>query len=138
MSCPSLFIDSGGEIEPRMTRIYTDKAEAQGGARCLGLAMRFQIPSQASLHGIVQTHRSLASRAALLWLFTLGACPSTPEGTGLRLARQAGRCFGKASASSLASVFSKQLRHSCNESILGFSGQQTGSSSSVVIREIRG
>jgi hypothetical protein len=28
--------------------------------------MRFQIPSQASLHGIVQTHRSLASRAALL------------------------------------------------------------------------
>jgi hypothetical protein len=63
---------------------------------------------------------------------------STPEGTGLRLACQAGRCFGKASASSLASVFSKHLRHSCNESALGFSGQQTGSSSSVVIREIRG
>jgi len=28
--------------------------------------MRFQIPSQASLHGIVKLHRSLASRAALL------------------------------------------------------------------------
>ncbi len=29
--------------------------------------MCFQIPSQASLHGILKTHRSLASRAALLW-----------------------------------------------------------------------
>ena len=30
------------------------------------LALCFQIPLQASLHGIVQTHRPLASRAALL------------------------------------------------------------------------
>ena len=29
-------------------------------------ALLFQIPSQASLHGIVKTHRSLASRVALL------------------------------------------------------------------------
>ena len=49
-----------------------------------------------------------------------------------------GGIFGKASESSLASDFSKQLRHSCNESTLGFSGQQTGFSSSVIFREIRG
>jgi len=30
------------------------------------LALSFQIPSQASLHGIVKTHRPLAPRAALL------------------------------------------------------------------------
>jgi len=44
----------------------TDNEEAHGNARILGLALRFLIPSQASLHGIVQTHRSLAPRAALL------------------------------------------------------------------------
>jgi len=39
----------------------TDEAETQGDARSPGLALRFQIPSQASLHGIVQTHRSIRS-----------------------------------------------------------------------------
>ena len=57
---------------------------------------------------------------------------------GARSACRDGGVFEKTSASSLASAFSKQLRHSCNESALGFSGQQTGSSSSVLIREIRG
>jgi hypothetical protein len=44
-------------FKPRMARIYTDKTDA----------LRFQIPSQASLHGILKTHRPLAPRAALLF-----------------------------------------------------------------------
>jgi hypothetical protein len=40
--------------------------EPQGAARSPGLALRFQIPSQASFHGILKKHRPLASRAALL------------------------------------------------------------------------
>ena len=50
------------------------------------LALRFQIPSQASLHGIVKTQRLLAPRAPLLLLSTLDSGRSTPEDTGLPLA----------------------------------------------------
>jgi len=50
-----------------MTRMSTDEAETQGDARSSELALRFQIPSQASLHGIVKPHRPLAPRAALLF-----------------------------------------------------------------------
>ena len=53
--------------KPRMTRMSTDEAQTQGDARGSGLALRFQIPSQASLHGILKTHRPLAPRAALLF-----------------------------------------------------------------------
>jgi hypothetical protein len=44
----------------------TDKTK-QVGAWASQAALRFQIPSQSSLHGIVKTHRSLAPRAALLF-----------------------------------------------------------------------
>jgi hypothetical protein len=54
-------------FKPRMARIYTDKTDAQGGAWASQAALRFQIPSQASLHGILKTHRPLAPRAALLF-----------------------------------------------------------------------
>ena len=54
-------------FKPRMARIYTDKTDAQGGAWASQAALRFQIPSQASLHRIVKTHRPLAPRAALLF-----------------------------------------------------------------------
>jgi len=50
-----------------MARIYTDR-KTRGGAWQAKLAQRFQIPSQASLHGIVKTHRPLAPRVALLAL----------------------------------------------------------------------
>ena len=40
-----------------MTRIYTDEAEAQAALGQAKLALRFKIPSQANLHGIVKTHR---------------------------------------------------------------------------------
>jgi hypothetical protein len=68
------------------------------------LAMRFQIPSQASLHGIVKPHRSFcyangpafcASRK--MW--------KIEKKHRVALGLQAGRCCEKASASPLASVF---------------------------------
>ena len=46
--------------------IHGWRQRAQGGARGPGLALHFQIPSQASLHGTLKTHRSLAPRLALL------------------------------------------------------------------------
>jgi hypothetical protein len=67
------------------------------------LALHFQTLAQASLHGIVKTHRSSAERMALLRF----ARKSLGENMGLRLVCQAGRCFEKASASLFASVFSK-------------------------------
>ena len=66
MSFQNWFIGFGAEsFEPRMTRMGTDDTEAQGGAWASQAALCFQIPSQASLHGIVKTHRPLAPRAAL-------------------------------------------------------------------------
>jgi hypothetical protein len=44
----------------------TRKRERRASDREPVLALCFQIPLQASLHGIVQTHRPLASRMALL------------------------------------------------------------------------
>ncbi len=43
----------------------TDDKEKKGSHREPVLALRFQIPSQASLRGIVKSHRPLAPRAAL-------------------------------------------------------------------------
>ena len=67
------------------------------------LALCFQIPSQASLHGILKAHRSLccANGPAL-------APRSEIFGRkcGVALGLQAGMCCEKASASPLASVFS--------------------------------
>ena len=40
--------------------------KAQGGAWASQTGLRFQIPLQSSLHGIVKTHRPLAERMALL------------------------------------------------------------------------
>ena len=55
-------------MKPRITRTGTDilimLRAALGQAK---LALRFQIPSQARLHGIVKTQRSLATRAPLLF-----------------------------------------------------------------------
>ena len=53
-------------FEPRMTRIYTDIAEEQGCAWSSQAALRFQIPSQASLRGIVKSHSTLTPRVCLL------------------------------------------------------------------------
>jgi hypothetical protein len=66
------------------------------------LALHFQTLAQASLPGIVKTHRSSAERMALLRF----ARESLVENTGLCLACQVWMCCEKASASSLASVFS--------------------------------
>jgi hypothetical protein len=44
----------------------------QGDARVPKLALRFQIPPQASLCGILKTHRAIAPRLALLLRFAQG------------------------------------------------------------------
>jgi hypothetical protein len=66
------------------------------------LALCFQIPSQASLHGIVKSHRPFC--------YAKWPCDVSPEifgrKCGVALGLQAGMCCEKASASPLASVFS--------------------------------
>jgi len=93
-------------FEPRMGRIDTDKKMAEKRRAVLGqakLALCFQIPSQASLHGILKAQRSLcyANGPAL-------APRSEIVGRkyGVAIGLQAGMCCEKASASPLASVFS--------------------------------
>jgi len=83
----------------------------------------FQIPSQSILYEIPKTHRSSAARitplfCALREMSSMGV----RKIKGLSLVSQAGGRFVKASASSLASVFSKRLQHSRSESNLGFRG----------------
>jgi hypothetical protein len=75
------------------------------------LALHFQIPPQASLHGIVKTHRSSAERMALL-RFARGAINFEPrmtrmdtdkaEGQGWAWTGQAGVAFSNSSTSELA------------------------------------
>ena len=67
------------------------------------LALCFQIPSQASLHGILKSHRSLCySNGPALSL----RAEIVGRKCGVALGLQAGMCCEKASASPLASVFS--------------------------------
>jgi hypothetical protein len=67
------------------------------------LALCFQIPSQASLHGILEPHRSLCySNGPALSL----RAEIVGRKCGVALGLQAGMCCEKASASPLVSVFS--------------------------------
>jgi hypothetical protein len=56
-------------LEPRIAKIYTDKIqgrETQGYTWASQATMDFQIPSQASLHGIVNPIAHFATQMALL------------------------------------------------------------------------
>jgi hypothetical protein len=75
------------------------------------LALRFQIPSQASSHGIVKSPSPI-----LLRKWSCFALESSFGKNRVALGFQAGMCCEKASASPLASVFSKQIQHSRGES----------------------
>ena len=83
------------------------KQRAEKSGAMLGqakLALCFQTPSQASLHGILEPHRSLCySNGPALSL----RAEIVGRKCGVALGSQAGRCFEKASASALASVFYK-------------------------------
>jgi hypothetical protein len=87
-----------------MGRIYTDGQRYAG--LCLGiakLALCFQIPSQASLHRILKPHRPFCYANGP----TLAPCSEIfRKKHRVALGLQAGRCFEKAPASPLASVFS--------------------------------
>jgi hypothetical protein len=76
------------------------------------LALHFQIPPQASLHGIVKTHRSSAERMALLRF----ARESLGENRGLCLACQQGDVLRKHPQACLRVSFPKQIQHSRSES----------------------
>jgi hypothetical protein len=93
-------------FEPRMGRIDTDKKMAEKRRAVHGrakLALCFQIPSHASLHGILKAQRSLccANGPALAPRSEIFG-----EKYGVAIGLQAGICCEKVSASPLASVFS--------------------------------
>jgi len=83
------------------------------------LALCFQIPSQASLHGIMKSHRPLAPRAALL----CAPCAKSrnlprigiQKKHGARPACRDGGVFKKTSASLLVRGFAKRPHHSRSE-----------------------
>ena len=115
--------------EPQMTRIYTD-GESAGRRPEFRAGAAFSNPSTSKLAR--ECANTSPTRSASGPALALATRPSTPSDTGLRLACQSGRCFGKASASSLGSVFTKHLGYSRNESTLGFLGSQSISSLSAV------
>jgi hypothetical protein len=105
---PGVTKESESECEEKQF-LTTDGQDLHGWAEkrkaMLGqakLALCFQIPSQASLSGILKPYRSFC--------YANGPSMPHPEFSGKKhgvaLALQAGRCFEKASASPLASVFS--------------------------------
>jgi hypothetical protein len=103
-------------FEPRMGRIDTDKKMAEKRRAMLGqakLALCFQIPSQASLHGILKAQRSLccANGPAL-------SPRSEIFGRKCRVAigLQAGMCCEKHLQARLRVSFPQQIQHSHSES----------------------
>ena len=107
----------------------TDEKSKQGTAWASQSGAAFSNPSSSELARNCENLAPTRSASTLLLLSTLDSGRSTPEDTGLQLACQAERCLESIRMSSLAGDFPKQLRHSCNESTLDFSGQQTCSSS---------
>jgi hypothetical protein len=112
------------KFEPRMTRMGTDNEEARGYAWA-SQAGSSEPDSMASKLADAPVSESLTRFASgpAFSRFAQDAWNMGNENTGMLLACQAGRCFGKASESSLASDFSKQLQHSRSESTLGFLGK---------------
>jgi len=83
------------------------------------LALCFQIPSQASLHGIMKSHRPLAPRMALLFsdLLEIKNLPriGIQKKHGARPACRDDGVFEKTSASLLVMEFAKRPHHSRSE-----------------------
>ena len=123
-----------------MARIYTDgKRRSSAALGQAKLAMPFQIPSQASLHGIVKTHRSLALRAALLLRFALGnwKVPGERERHNVAIGLPRGEVFCKSIRKQACECLFKTTPAFVQRINSGFSGA-SNSSSSVLIRAIRG
>ena len=99
---PSNSILAKSFLEPRMARINTD---GQRSCRAMlgqaKLALCFQIPSQASLRGIVNPHRPFC------YANGPASTSASKRKNRVALGLQAGRCCEKASASPLARVFCK-------------------------------
>jgi hypothetical protein len=76
------------------------------------LALCFQIPSQASLHGILKTHRSFAPQMALRLRL---AQKSLGENAGLRLVSKRGCVVKKHLQARLRGSFPQQIQHSHSE-----------------------
>jgi hypothetical protein len=125
MSCRRLFTDTGAEnFEPRMAPIYTDgKARGYAWASQAGSSEPDSMASELADATVSELLTRFASGPAFS-RFARDAWNMGNENTGMRLACQAGRFFGKASESLLASDFSKQLQHSPSESSLGFPGKK--------------
>ena len=112
---PSNSILAKSFFEPRMTRINTD---GQRSCRAvLGqakLAPCFQIPSQASLHGIVKPHRSFCYANGPAFY---ASCRKLLEKiAGLRLFAKRGDVVKKHPQARLRVFFAKQIQHSRSES----------------------
>jgi hypothetical protein len=85
--------------------------EAQGHAWASQAAMDFQIPSQASLHGILKSIAHSATKMAL----RLRLAQKSFGKNGLSLEFQAGRCFEKSIRKPACEFFSQQIQHSLRE-----------------------
>ena len=107
-------------LEPRMARIHTDgKALGYAWASQAGSSEPDSMASELADAPVSESLTRFASGPAFS-RFARDAWNMGNENTGMRLACQAGRFFGKASESLLSSDFSKQLQHSPSESSLGF------------------
>ena len=113
MSCRRLFTDSGAEnFKPRMARIYTDgKARVCAWASQADAAFSNHFTSELARDCETTSLTRFASGPAFS-RFAQNVWNMGNENTGMPLACQAGRRFGKASESSLPIEFAKMPRHS--------------------------
>jgi hypothetical protein len=94
------------------------------------LALCFHIPSQASLHGTVKTHRPFCSANG----------PASPrnlfENTGLRLVSKRGDVVKRRPQARLRVSFPQQIQHSCSESTPCFLSSYPCSSEPSVVKKV--
>jgi hypothetical protein len=113
-----------------------DKKGEQGFAWASQAALRFQIPSEASLHWILKTHRPLAPRAALLF------APCARSRKCQELASR--KSTGQARLAGMAGFLKRHLQACLRENLQKGRSIRVAnrhcdfSALSVLIREIRG
>jgi len=107
-----------------MARIDTDKMQGQKlqGCACASqAALDFQIPPQASLHGIIKTHRSFCSaKYPCIWFLIMFFKMGFENTTGCAWPAKRGDVVKKHPQARLRGSFNKQIQHSRSESTLCF------------------
>ena len=140
MSCRNWFTGFGAErFEPRMTRIYTDKAEEQGRAWTSQAGAEFSNPFTSKLaRNCENTSLSRSASGPAFSRFARDDWDGEREEHRVALGSPSGEMFWESIRRLACECLFKTAPPFAQRIKPGFSGKKTGSAISVLIREIRG